>query len=77
MGENIVTSQIIDNALTEEEDFDHLDSNIMGMGNLQLTAVERICLAAVLEDSVDQLAILGRIMPTSLGGNAGAPKVQT
>merc|ERR1712226_615110 len=46
-----------------------------GAESLQLTASERICLAAVLEDSVDQLAILGRIMPTSLMGQAGAPKV--
>ena len=68
---------------TETEEYDVFDKTEdistlpHGVDQLQLTAAERICLAAVLEDAVDQLAILGRIMPTSFQGQAGAPQVRS
>lgn len=67
--------------VAETEEYDVFDKNEdisslpNGVDQLQLTAAERICLAAVLEDAVDQLAILGRIMPTSFQGQAGAPQI--
>ena len=62
-------------SILDSHDVSATSGMVTGAESLQLTASERICLAAVLEDSVDQLAILGRIMPTSLTGQAGAPKV--
>ena len=40
-----------------------------------LSSLDAVHISAVLEDCVDQLAVLGHIMPTTLEGRPDAPQI--